>query len=1000
MTSDSVSVSAHITPYDRLSRSEFAFTQLLAAERESATLIDFFGAPLHAELTTLAKAAVQAKVRGNRRVYVLPGIMGSQLGVLREAPKPPDVLWIDPIDIALGRLPALALSADSPVVPLGVLLYGHLKLQLSLRAAGYDSILWDYDWRRGVDALGDQLAAALRADPASDVAIVAHSLGGLVARRALTHAIGAKVSQLIMMGTPQFGSLAAVQALRGTYSVVRKVAMLDPKHDAESLATRVFRSFESLYHLLPPPGRAGALDLFALDSWPTNEPRPDGDMLARSAGLEQLLAPPDARFTSIIGHGRATPTAVSRTSQDFVYDYTFEGDGTVPTACAELPGARSYYVDSAHSDLPRSSIVIDSVVDLLRDGITARLQPYRVARQRARVRWSDRELRALHTTKIDWTALTPEERRRFLDSLNEPPVSIAAPTPTRVRRAARATQPKLRVAVEVGDVGKFSTADVLAVATFRGVRPRGAVAALDAALQGAITELYEHRMLSADLGVITPVPALRRLGKASAVLLAGLGTFDQLSTDNVRLAAANVGRWCQRNQLRHLAVSAWGSGSGLAIELACSAQLQGILESKDPSGRSALERITFVVRDASTAQRVRERLLGEIDAGLGSERGVDIRLVARRSERRRRRDRLDASSKPRLTYLWIDSLTERADTWTWRAALLTAGREAAVISHACAFERQRLDRLVERLQSSALTTATVRAVGAAIPRLTLHESLLKAVRAVKGQALAVVHDGAASYVPWETFNIGGWFPALTGGLSRRLQSSDLVPARFDANRREADRLSVLLIANPTSDLPGAEVERARVAALLAQHKHIELVEVRERAATLTRIVAELESGRYDVVHYAGHAFFDAARPETSGLVLADGHLTGSALAGLTRLPPLVFFNACESGRVRLRRDPDGVAHAESSRRESARRNVGLAETLLRAGVANYIGTHWPVGDAAASEFASVLYARLLKRDSIGDAMLAARRAVHALRSPDWADYIHYGDPEFELKTTR
>jgi CHAT domain-containing protein len=292
----------------------------------------------------------------------------------------------------------------------------------------------------------------------------------------------------------------------------------------------------------------------------------------------------------------------------------------------------------------------------------------------------------------------------------------------------------------------------------------------------------------------------------------------------------------------------------------------------------------------------------------------------------------------------------------------------------------------------------VRAVGAAIPQLTLHESLLKAVRAVKGQALAIVHDGAASYVPWETLNVGGWFPALTGGLSRRLQSSDLVPARFDAKRREDAKLSVLLIANPTRDLPGAEAERTRVAALLAQHKHIDVVEVRERAATLTRIVAELESGRYDLVHYAGHAFFDAARPETSGLVLADGHLTGSALADLTRLPPLVFFNACESGRVRRRGEGRNANTADTARRDSALRNVGLAETLLRAGVANYIGTHWPVGDAAASEFAGVLYARLLKRDSIGDAMLAARRAVHALRSPDWADYIHYGDPEFELKT--
>ena len=31
-------------------------------------------------------------------------------------------------------------------------------------------------------------------------------------------------------------------------------------------------------------------------------------------------------------------------------------------------------------------------------------------------------------------------------------------------------------------------------------------------------------------------------------------------------------------------------------------------------------------------------------------------------------------------------------------------------------------------------------------------------------------------------------------------------------------------------------------------------------------------------------------------------------------------------------------------------SVGFAESLMRAGVANYVGTYWPVGDDAADEF--------------------------------------------------
>ena len=79
-----------------------------------------------------------------------------------------------------------------------------------------------------------------------------------------------------------------------------------------------------------------------------------------------------------------------------------------------------------------------------------------------------------------------------------------------------------------------------------------------------------------------------------------------------------------------------------------------------------------------------------------------------------------------------------------------------------------------------------------------------------------------------------------------------------------------------------------------------------------------------------------------------------------------------------------------------RTNLSLAETLLRAGVAHYIGTHWPVGDDAAAAFAGAFYGEVL-RGSIGAALVKARRAVHARRSPDWADYVHYGDAEFRLK---
>jgi hypothetical protein len=333
---------------------------------------------------------------------------------------------------------------------------------------------------------------------------------------------------------------------------------------------------------------------------------------------------------------------------------------------------------------------------------------------------------------------------------------------------------------------------------------------------------------------------------------------------------------------------------------------------------------------------------------------------------------------------------------TWRASLLTGGTSAAIFSQSQEFARRDLEALDREFLDDSLSAARVKALGAKLAKLALHPELARALRDARGQALSVVHDAASSRVPWETLNLGGWCPALDRGLSRRYATADLVPARFDSRRREQRELDVLIIANPTGDLPGADLERERISVILRKTRRARLTEIIGEAATQSRISAEFESGRYDVIHYAGHAFFDAERPGESGLVLADGEFTGTHLSALNRLPPLLVFNACESARVRRGSAGGGGKSRVMRRQESMRTNLSLAETLLRAGVAHYIGTHWPVGDDAAAAFAGAFYGEVL-RGSIGAALVKARRAVHARRSPDWADYVHYGDAEFRLK---
>jgi pimeloyl-ACP methyl ester carboxylesterase len=350
---------------------------------------------------------------------------------------PHDILWLDPIDIGVGRLAALRLPARAPIVSLGVVLYSYLRLKLHLRASGFAPVFHDYDWRLGVDELGLNFAQRVRAEPAAAVMIVAHSMGGLISRAALALPDMKKVERLILLGTPNLGSFAPLQALRGTYPVVRKIARLVEAESPESLAGEIFNTFPSLYHMLPFAPCCTA-DLFDPGVWPQSGPQPDAALLAAARAIQEKLAPPDERMAVIVGIGQETVTSAVRRRDEFIYTVTRHGDGTVPAVSAQLPGAVTRYTAVDHSELTRDRTVAAAVTDLLISGKTRRLSAKWQTSSIAQARVSDRQLRRTHVGKVDWAGLEPDERRLFLQELNEPPkLQLRIPAGTRPKHQTR-----------------------------------------------------------------------------------------------------------------------------------------------------------------------------------------------------------------------------------------------------------------------------------------------------------------------------------------------------------------------------------------------------------------------------------------------------------------------------------------------------------------------------------------------------------------------------------
>lgn len=409
----------------REARSEWAFRaeetailDALAHRKHVAALREYFGVETYAELSRLALLARRAKPRPGPRVLIVPGIMGSRLAGPIGAGRASRMLWIDPLSIAAGGIRDLVLPGERILQAQGVLLYAYAKLRLEMQRAGFEVELHAYDWRLGLDRSGQQLAEHIRAHD-KPVILVGHSMGGLVARIAMRLLPKRCVRRLIMIGTPNYGSYAPVQAFRGTYPFVRKMSILDPEHSPEYFAATVFKTFPGLYQLLPPRPRLRGADLYAPSGWPDTGPRPDMALLAQAASVRAGLAPADSRMRQIIGVDRPTIVAVRRGAAGFDYELRVAGDGTVPVALARLPRVPSYFIAEWHANLANNPEVIRAVLELARGGRTTALPQHWRARRCAPEYLDDEALRAGDGPKIDWRALRPAHRAALLRSLTE-----------------------------------------------------------------------------------------------------------------------------------------------------------------------------------------------------------------------------------------------------------------------------------------------------------------------------------------------------------------------------------------------------------------------------------------------------------------------------------------------------------------------------------------------------------------------------------------------------
>ncbi len=366
---------------------------------------------------------------GQAIVVVLPGIMGSELFTAGTASTAGLPVWLSPAAMLAGRMAQLNPNLDNSLSAPSLMPVAYERL-LAAAQQRYRVVPWPYDWRASVLETALRLRADLQAlaaqYPGTPVHLLAHSMGGLVARAALfgpaaadpaaapsaaptadptadptAQALWADLkrrgSRLLMLGTPNLGSYAPVQLLVQQHALSHLLATMARKISPEDLA-RWGGQFSGLMQMLPRQADPVYGDLFEINTW--HALRAD-DSLAQLPALETLRqarlfrAWRDQQFEALkdepqalyVAGSGATPCALCKPGQTGFavgeggampvaagvrFASTPEGDGVVPWS-SRLRPERTWYADCEHGDLADNTDAFGAYFELLDVGRTKAL---------------------------------------------------------------------------------------------------------------------------------------------------------------------------------------------------------------------------------------------------------------------------------------------------------------------------------------------------------------------------------------------------------------------------------------------------------------------------------------------------------------------------------------------------------------------------------------------------------------------------------------------------
>jgi pimeloyl-ACP methyl ester carboxylesterase len=249
------------------------------------------------------------------------------------------------------------------------------NLYNELRAQQFPTFTFPYDWRTDIDQLSEELysyIAAKEAEGFTNIALVAHSMGGLIVGQLLFHHqqdVTGSLQTIITLGTPFQGSVQTYLYFQGWgpdfITLVISAAEMQ----------RIGSNWTSSYELLPrynfvTLGRTTVPYAQVYNGTYLAPALPRQDAVSQAYALWEDQIPSSLIAYAIIGSGQQTPVAIVEASGSGCPEAVLgDGDGTVPLTSAQgsswITTDQVWYANVLHAQLPGNSAVITAITDIL-----------------------------------------------------------------------------------------------------------------------------------------------------------------------------------------------------------------------------------------------------------------------------------------------------------------------------------------------------------------------------------------------------------------------------------------------------------------------------------------------------------------------------------------------------------------------------------------------------------------------------------------------------------